>query len=150
MNSPRMSRVAMAPSSASVRTTRNASSRVAPAMYRLEKKPTIGLGTAGSVSAIVLSRRLMPRDPPSVSSLRGADQPLDLSFLGEPAQRLLREDLLTVDRDLEDAAARAHQRGLDAERLLQLGRQTGGPRLVVSLRAVFDLEFHGGPPTGTS
>src|SRR5262245_58146231 len=99
MNSPRMSRVAIAPSRRSRRTTRRASSTAGPAMYRLEKWRTIGLGTAGSRKLTARSRRLM------LSRLRaGLDQLEDLSLLGETAQRPLREDELAIHRDLENAA----------------------------------------------
>jgi len=79
----------------------------------------------------------------------------DLLFLGEAAELLLGEDQLAVHADLEDAAARLDEVGLDAVLLLDLGRQTGGARLVVSNAAVLDANLrargslpvrHRGPP----
>jgi hypothetical protein len=60
-----------------------------------------------------------------------------------PPAGLLGEDQLPVHRDLEHAT-----RGWDEayvrvrEGLLQLGRQTGGPRLVVSDDAILDRHLH--------
>jgi hypothetical protein len=51
---------------------------------------------------------------------------------------VLREEQLAVEADVEDAAAPLDQRGGDAGRLFDLGRQTGGARTVVSDDAVFD------------
>lgn len=58
---------------------------------------------------------------------------------------LLREDEVVVDRHLEDAAVALHQLGVQPEALLDLGRQTDGPRFVVSTDAVLndDLMDHG-------
>lgn len=55
---------------------------------------------------------------------------------------LLREDELAVEDDLELSAGTLDERGIEATRLLDLGRQTGGPGQVVSLHAVGDLELH--------
>ena len=54
------------------------------------------------------------------------------------------KSFLAVHRDLEHAAASGDQLTVDGEDLLQLGRQTGGSRLVISLCAVLDLDFHDG------
>jgi hypothetical protein len=54
---------------------------------------------------------------------------------------LLREEQLVIDGDLEDAAAAPDQLGLDAEPAFNLRRQTGGARVVVSHRAVFDANL---------
>ena len=54
-------------------------------------------------------------------------------------------DGLTVDRDLEAAAARGHQlerRHALFQVLEQEGRQTDGLGLVISLRAVFEADLH--------
>jgi hypothetical protein len=52
----------------------------------------------------------------------------------------LREDQLAVEMDLEDAARALDQRRLEAERSLQMRRQTGGARQVVSNPAVLDRD----------
>jgi len=65
-----------------------------------------------------------------------------LAILGEPPEALLREEELSVPPDFEHPAFRLDQLRVDAERLLDFGRQTGGPRKVVSNAAVFDLECH--------
>jgi hypothetical protein len=58
--------------------------------------------------------------------------------LREAAQLFLGEDEVVSHGDLEDATAAANQLRLDAELLLDLGRQTGGTGVVVSARAVLD------------
>jgi hypothetical protein len=58
--------------------------------------------------------------------------------LGEAAELLLGEDHLVADGDLEDAARALDQLRLDAEALADVGRQTGGARVVVSGDAVLD------------
>jgi hypothetical protein len=62
----------------------------------------------------------------------------DLAGHREAVGLLLGEDQLVVDGDLEDASAAPDQIGLDAEPAFNLRRQTGGARIVVSHRAVFD------------
>jgi hypothetical protein len=54
---------------------------------------------------------------------------------------LLGEDQLVVDGDLENASAAPDQLGLEAELAFNLRRQTGGARVVVSHRAVFDAHL---------
>ena len=80
------------------------------------------------------------------SAPRPADHRRDLSRLRETAGVPLGEDELPVDDDVEDAAGALRELCLDPERLFQFGRQTGGPRLVVSDDAVGDLDVHGGLP----
>jgi len=58
--------------------------------------------------------------------------------LGEASELLLGEDQVVAHRDLEDSTMAADQLRLDAELLLDLGRQTGGAWVVVSDRAVLD------------
>jgi len=72
---------------------------------------------------------------------------LDLSGLREAAQLLLGEDEVVPHDDLEDTAPAAYELRLNAELLLDLGRQTGGARVVVSARAVLDgdVSGHGSP-----
>jgi hypothetical protein len=55
---------------------------------------------------------------------------------------VLRVDDLAVQRHVEDSARASDELGLHAEPLLQFGRQTDGPRLVASHRAVLDLDRH--------
>jgi hypothetical protein len=77
------------------------------------------------------------------SGFRGlADAPHDLAFLRKARERFLREDQGAVRLHFEHAATRRDQLAVDSEDLLQLGRQTGGARLVVSSRAVFDRDPH--------
>jgi hypothetical protein len=63
-----------------------------------------------------------------------------LARVGEAAFLLLRVDQLTVGADLEDAALAFDERRVDALRVLEFGRQTGGPGQVTSLHAVGDLD----------
>ena len=71
----------------------------------------------------------------------------DLSRHGEAAGLFLGEDQVVAADDLEDAAGAAHELGFDAEFPLEIRRQTGGARIVVSHRAVFDPHMgHGLPP----
>jgi hypothetical protein len=56
---------------------------------------------------------------------------------------VLGEDLLVVHADHEDAAAAADELRLDPQLLLDLSRQTGGSREVVSDPAVVDTYLHG-------
>jgi hypothetical protein len=55
---------------------------------------------------------------------------------------VLGEDLLTVDADVEDAAAAADELTVDTEFTLDLSRQTGGSGEVVSNAAVVDSDVH--------
>jgi hypothetical protein len=74
------------------------------------------------------------------------DPAQDLSRFREPPRFALGVDERPVDHDVEDAAGALRELRLDPERLFQLGRQTGGPRLVVSDDAVGDLDVHRGLP----
>jgi hypothetical protein len=67
----------------------------------------------------------------------------DLAGLRETAGLLLGEDDLVVHRDLEDASGSLDELSLDAELLLDLFRQTGGARIVVSDGAVLDDDVRG-------
>ena len=62
----------------------------------------------------------------------------DLALAREAPFLLLGEERLVVGGDDEDAAGAADELGVDAELFLDLGRQTGGPREVVSNAAVVD------------
>ena len=66
----------------------------------------------------------------------------DLFWVGEAAGFRLRVDRASVDDYVEHAAAAANQLGLDADFLLDRGRQTGGLREVVSGAAVRDGDVH--------
>jgi hypothetical protein len=67
----------------------------------------------------------------------------DLAGVREPAGLLLGEDELVVDRDLEDSSRSFDELRLDAQLLLDLFRQTGGARVVVSDGAVLDRDLRG-------
>ena len=73
-----------------------------------------------------------------------ANQPQHFTGFGMPLGGFLGEDPTSVDVDLEDAARRLDQPHVSVrEGIAELGRQTGGPRLVVSDDAVFDGDGHG-------
>ena len=61
-----------------------------------------------------------------------------LSIIRESPQRTFRKHQLTVDDDLEDTVCTLDEARRGAEFLVQLGRQPGGPWLVVSNDAIFD------------
>src|SRR4029078_8785616 len=86
----------------------------------------------GTNGRAMLSARSSSRMPASVlsSALQEAE---DLVLLRKPSELLLREDLLSVRRDLEHSALALDQLALHAERFLDVSRQTGGSRPVVSL-----------------
>jgi hypothetical protein len=76
-------------------------------------------------------------------SLLGADQADHFARHRVAARRLLREDRLAVECDLEHSSRRPDHLDLDAgELLLQLSRQTGGSWLVVSDHAELDADLH--------
>jgi len=56
---------------------------------------------------------------------------------------MLREDRDAIDDHIEDTPASTDQLRVESERLADFGRQTGGPRKVVSNSAVVDLDLHG-------
>jgi hypothetical protein len=69
----------------------------------------------------------------------------DLARHREAVGLFLGEDQLVVGGDLENASAAPDQLGLQTELAFNLRRQTGGARVVVSHRAVFDAHlFHVG------
>ena len=61
---------------------------------------------------------------------------------------MFREDPLAVDGDVEDPAAAAHEMALDAQLFLDLSRQTGGSRKIVSNAAVIDPDLQDGVAPG--
>jgi hypothetical protein len=85
--------------------------------------------------------------PRGESRISGAEPRLqglhDLAGLGEAPGLFLGEDQLVAERDVEDAARALDQVGLNAELALDLVRQTGGSRVVVSDRAVLDRDVLG-------
>jgi hypothetical protein len=71
----------------------------------------------------------------------------DLAGGGEAPFLVLVEEQLAVEPHREHAFATLDELRLEAEALGDLGRQTGGPGLVVSDDAVFDGQpGHGAPP----
>jgi len=71
----------------------------------------------------------------------------DFFGLRESTERLLGEDQLAVEDDLELSTHSLDEYDVDLAVLLDLGRQTGGPREIVSRDAVGDLDLlHGFPP----
>ena len=72
--------------------------------------------------------------------------PLHLPRIRKPAHPELRKHEIAVDPDVEDPATALDQARLEVEFSLQLGRQPGSPRQVVSLDAVFDSDIHLRPP----
>ena len=66
----------------------------------------------------------------------------DLVVLGEAPFSVLREDDLPVREDVEHASCAVLQDGIDAEFLLDGGRETRSPRFVVSNHAVLDDDVH--------
>ena len=71
-----------------------------------------------------------------------AERADDLAGFRKPLLGVLGEDQLAVDDHVEDPVGALDELGLDAERLLDFGRQTGGPRQVLSTRAVGDRDCH--------
>ena len=80
------------------------------------------------------------RRPPTAP---GPDQSHDFSRLRVTTQRPLGEEQLTIDLDLEHAARRRDEPDVGVRPgLLQLGRQPGGPGLIVSADAILDRHPH--------
>jgi hypothetical protein len=76
-------------------------------------------------------------------SARALEQLEDLPGLGMAPERLLGEEQIPVHCDLEHPARGGDEPDLGVrERLLQLSRQTGGSRLVVSDDAKLDRNAH--------
>ena len=75
---------------------------------------------------------------------RGIEKAQDLAGLRVPAELRLLEDGHAIACDLEPATSRWLESDAGVGKaLLNRGRQTGGPRLVVSNRAVLDVDVHG-------
>lgn len=100
------------------------------------------------------------RDSGLTTCLPGHLTPHQLQHLprrGMPTAGPLGKDQGAIHRHLEHAARGLHQAHLRlGEELSKLGRQTGGPWLIVSNNAVFDGDLHDGasgwgePPAGRS
>ena len=71
----------------------------------------------------------------------------DLVVFGIPSHLVFREQDLPVHLDVEDTSGALHQQGIETELFLDLGRQPGGPRQVVSAHAVGDRDPHGVLPS---
>jgi hypothetical protein len=68
----------------------------------------------------------------------------DFARLRMAMQLRFLEDWLTIDCDFKAPTRAGVQADVGADkRFANLGRQTGGPRLVVSKRTVFDADLHG-------
>lgn len=79
----------------------------------------------------------------------GVNEAQDFPLLGMAAGAQLREHQRPVHRHLEGPARRVDQMHVGArEGLPQLGRQTGGPGMVVSDDAVLDTDPHAVLPQG--
>jgi hypothetical protein len=81
-----------------------------------------------------------------------SDPEQDGDFLigGEAPQVLLREELATIESDLEDAPAGRDQLDLQlGVEVLQLSGQTDRLGVKVSSGAVFDTQLHGGLLAGS-
>src|SRR5215212_10453022 len=79
------------------------------------------------------------------TSARRGNEAQNLPRLRVAPEGLLRERQASVHGDLEDAARGGHQPDLGVRKFaLQLSRQTGGSRFVVSNDAVFDDDPHAG------
>ena len=74
-------------------------------------------------------------------SLAACPQHVDhFVVLRESPGFVLREDHLIIDNDVEDAIATLNERRVDAERLPDAGRQTGGLGAVLSPPAIGDRD----------
>ena len=66
----------------------------------------------------------------------------NLVVFGESVDRVLAEDHLAVDDDVEDTTGTLDELGVDSAVVLDRGGQTGRLGLVVSLHAVGDRNLH--------
>lgn len=72
------------------------------------------------------------------------EQTHDFARLRVPMQLRFLEDRLAIDCDFKAPTGARQQADVGANKCFpNLGRQTGGPRLVVSKRTVFDADLHG-------
>jgi len=66
----------------------------------------------------------------------------DFPLFRESAESALGKQEISIHRDLEDPVLALDQLDRGSKLVIQLGRQPGGPRLVISNNAVFDRNFH--------
>jgi hypothetical protein len=66
----------------------------------------------------------------------------NLPVVRKSSQSALREHQFAVDRDLEDPVLALYQLNRGCKLALQLGRQPGSPRLIISNNAVLDRNVH--------
>src|SRR5262245_38758869 len=85
------------------------------------------------------ARDFTPSPRHQASALQRDD---DLIGLGEAILFLLREDECAVDDDVELADLPRFELAVDSICLFDCGRETRGPRLVVSDEAVLDADVH--------
>jgi hypothetical protein len=98
----------------------------------------------GSAGPLVARAKPVTRIRGTLGSALGIDQPEDLVIaLREPLELVLGEQEPAVLLDVIDPAAAADELGVDTVTILDRGRQTGGPGLVVSNPAVRDLQRKG-------
>src|SRR5258708_25141596 len=90
------------------------------------------------------AKRREHRSPTSpVGRGGGVQQPDDFAGHRMPSEFRLFEDRLPVARDVEPSAARGLELDVGTgKNRSELGRQTGGPRLVTSNSAILDLDSH--------
>jgi hypothetical protein len=87
-----------------------------------------------------------------LSSYRGSSayDAFNLAVVGKPAEFVFRENEFPVQHDFKDAAAGFDDLRIGAEFPLELVRQTGGSRPVVSHAAIGDGELHDFGPSASS
>jgi hypothetical protein len=71
------------------------------------------------------------------------NRPGDLARFWKATDLSFGEHETTIDDDLEDTVLALDQSGVGAELALELCRQPGGTRFVVSNNAVLDADIHG-------
>jgi hypothetical protein len=83
-----------------------------------------------------------------IESLRSGSAELtqDFRIFREAAFVLFREDEFSIKFDIENPTAAGNEFGRDVVLLLDLGRQTGGLRFVVSTRAICNSDDHSSLP----
>jgi len=92
------------------------------------------LGDAGRVT----------RDSPSGEAF--GEVLLHLAWIREPAGLFFGEDQLVIEFHFEDTSTALDERGFYFEFRFDIGRQTGGPRFVVSNNTIFDGQLGHGTP----
>jgi len=99
---------------------------------------------AGAHESLLSAKRRVASAVPRLSALLFlAQRRQHVGLRGKAAVAVLGEEQLAVERDVENPAAALDELRLDAERLLDRGRQTGSPGQVVSGAAVGNGDVHG-------